>query len=100
MERIRLSKREKQVLRSITLDCKYLPSGVDKAQYNSCIATLEHKGLVRAAWASGHELATAELTDFGMAYLADNPALINPIDWCVIFFIVAIVLGIMAILVQ
>lgn len=100
MERIRLSKREKQVLRLLHSGFENCPDTYPRYIFAACVSSLERKGLVRAAWASGHEPATAELTDFGMAYLAENPALINPVNWSVIFFIVAIVFGIMAILVS
>lgn len=81
MERIKLSKKEKALLRNIASGVSYPPDNMS-IEVISCTASfLERKGLIVVVWASGHEFVSAQLTDFGKYYLAANPDLRNPIDW-------------------
>ncbi|MBR6746824.1 MAG: hypothetical protein IKL83_05545 [Muribaculaceae bacterium] len=79
MERIKLTKEEKQVLR-LTKHYEQCPSTYPKKMFQACIYTLESKGLVRGCWSSEYEIVGAQLTNFGKLYMAVNPRLRNPID--------------------
>ena len=80
MERISLTRSEKEVLRLLGggLGC---PDGYPRHVFCACAASLERKGLARCAWAAGHKLVDARITPYGKEYLALNPRLRNPIDW-------------------
>ena len=76
MQRIRLTKREKKVLRLLHNDCGCLDTYPDHV-FSACVGSLERKGPAKGAWVSGHELASAELTDLGEYYLRDDFAVIE-----------------------
>ncbi|MCH5220297.1 MAG: hypothetical protein J1F20_06965 [Muribaculaceae bacterium] len=91
MERIKLSKNEKRLLRNIQSEVAYWPDGMSD-EVVSCTATsLEAHGLIHVIWESGHIARDATLTETGIAYLVQNPQLYNPIDWVKIGAIAAIV---------
>lgn len=77
MDRIKLTKREKHVLRALSSNNANALCEFDIPAINR-LMTL---GLVRAAFIEGHRLEAAELTTMGKQYLYDNPHLRNPIDW-------------------
>lgn len=81
MEKVRLSKNEKEVLRNVSLNVAHWPDGMEAGSLSFALSSLERKGFVRVARASGHEPVAAELTDLGIAYLENNPRLENPVDW-------------------
>ncbi len=80
MKRIRLTKDEKQALRLLT-SVGWCPDTFPFHRFALGVEGLEEKGLAMAAWASGHELVSAEITTKGEVYLALNPSLRNPVDW-------------------
>ena len=86
MERIRLSKREKQVLRTLDVSDFDRLSEFDK----SAICRLHDIGLVRAAFEEGHSPVWAILTTQGKEYLRDNPRLLNPINWTVVGVVIGL----------
>ena len=77
MERIRLTKREKRVLRTLSQQGFDALSEFDAA----AIRSLDNQGLVRGAYIEGCGVEDARLTNYGKEYIADNPRLRNPIDW-------------------
>lgn len=81
MERIRLTKQEKTVLRLLASGCNECPDAYPRHIFVSCIRSLEQKGLAKGAWQEGGEMEDARLTPFGREYLAENPSLRNPVDW-------------------
>jgi len=91
MDRIKLTRSQKAALRHIALDCAHLPDEMSESQFAYAVARLESKGLAHAAWASGHELCSVELTEYGRTYLQQNPHLHNPIDWSKAAAIAAII---------
>ena len=81
MERIKLSKKEKALLRNIASGVSYPPDNMS-IEVISCTASfLERRGLIVVVWASGHEFVSARLTNYGIAYLQENSKLNNPINW-------------------
>lgn len=96
MERLKLSRNEKRLLRHIALDCGYLPDGMGDAEASACADVLESLGLVRCVWASGHRLHDAVLTRRGAHYLQANPHLRGPVDWKGIITMVGALVGAVA----
>lgn len=81
MDRIRLNKDEKAVLRLLQSGVGNCPDTYPRHLFTACVNSLERKGLAKGAWATGREECTAEITNLGIAYLEVNPSLRNPIDW-------------------
>lgn len=77
MERIKLSRREKQVLRTLSKQGFDALSEFD----NPALGNLERLGLVKTARIEGGGVEGARLTTMGKEYLMDNPHLYNPVDW-------------------
>ena len=77
MERIRLTKREKRVLRLLSSNRFDMLSTLDYP----ALRVLHDAGFVRVAFIEGGVPEAARLTDFGKEYIADNPRLWNPINW-------------------
>lgn len=96
MERIKLTKDEKQTLRNVSLNLVRWPDGIEAGRLSFALSSLEGKGFIRVAWASGHEPVSAELTDFGAIYLENNPHLLNPVDWPKVAAIASIVTAVAA----
>jgi len=80
MERIRLSKREKEVLRLLN-NIGGCPDTYPFDVFASCVETLETNGLAKGAWVEWHTLESARILPKGETYLSLNPTLRNPIDW-------------------
>lgn len=80
MERIKLSKREKQVLRIL---CQQGYDGLSEFD-DAAVRSLDHQGLVRGAYVEGGGVEDARLTNYGKEYIADNPKLRNPVNWVAI----------------
>lgn len=77
MERIKLTKREKRVLRTLSRQGFYALSEFDA----TAVRSLDNHGLVQGAYIEGGGVEDARLTNYGKEYIADNPRLRNPIDW-------------------
>ena len=77
MERIKLTKREKNVLRMLRDGNSEALSEFDA----SSVENLARLGLVRRAGVEGGGFDDARLTNMGKEYFNDNPRLANPIDW-------------------
>lgn len=80
MEKIKLSRKEKQVLRLLYSGCG-CPETYPFDVFASCVDTLERKGLARGAWTEEHRLGDAKITVRGKTYMYFNPSLKNPVDW-------------------
>ena len=87
MERIKLTKREKRVLRTLSRQGFDALSEFDAA----AIRSLDNHGLVQGAYIEGGGVEGARLTTYGKEYLADNPRLRNPVNWGKVAAIAAIV---------
>lgn len=80
MERIKLSKDEKRVLRLVASG-GLQPDTISESIFNGCVRSLEREGLVKGAYVEGGGVEAARLTSEGRLFLAENPNLRNPIDW-------------------
>lgn len=78
--RIRLSRKEKQVLRIIA-SVGYCPGVYPLHTFNACVVSLEYHGLVQSAKEEGGGVADVRLTTFCKEYMAVNPRLCNPFRW-------------------
>lgn len=90
MERIRLSKEEKTVLRLLAGGCG-CPDTYPHHVFVSCVEKLEMKGLAKGAWTEGHNLETARITPQGKAYVSQNPDLRNPVNWNLVSATIAVI---------
>lgn len=84
MERIKLTRNEKKVLRHLVADIAGYPSKMDARQYADACQGLMDKELARAMFATGHEVCSAEATNKGVVYLENNPHLFNPVNWAMV----------------
>lgn len=91
MERIKLSKDEKKVLRHLQNGWQGYPSNMDSCPYSCVVTSLVAKKLVRARFCEGHIGNAAKLTNYGIAYLTENPHLWNPVDWNVVIAVGSVV---------
>lgn len=80
MERVRLTKEEKAVLRMLQ-NTDVCPTTYPKSKFNGAVRSLQCKGLARGFRSEEVGLACSVLTDEGKLYLATNPRLTNPINW-------------------
>lgn len=80
MERIYLSKHEKQVLRWLRSHNGYKAT-MPRASFDRALRLLQEKGLAVGFWSEEEGLVEAFLTPGGEGYIEDNPTLCNPIDW-------------------
>jgi len=96
MERIKLSKNEKQVMRLLAISRNACPSAMEQHAYNIAVLQLQSRGFVMASVASGGKVVAAELTNLGVAYLAEYPSLRNPINWAVVLSAITAVASIAA----
>lgn len=87
MERIKLSKREKQVLRILSKQGFNALSEFDA----TAVRSLDAQGLVKGAYLEGGGVEDARLTTMGKEYLRSNPHLYNPVNWAMVSAIVAVV---------
>ena len=77
MERIRLSKRAKAVLRILSRQGSEALSEFDA----SAVRSLSELGFVKAAFTEGGGVEDAKLTTKGKEYLRDYLSLRNPVDY-------------------
>lgn len=77
MERIRLTKREKAVMRILSKQGYDALSEFDA----SAVRSLSELGFVKAAFTEGGGVEDAKLTTKGKEYQRDYPSLRNPIDY-------------------
>lgn len=98
MERIKLSKSEKTVLRFVANSIECCPADYPRHVYNGAARLLCEKGLVKVAFVEGGDVEDARLTPYGRRYLAEYPDLRNPVEWSVIATIASIIAAITSII--
>lgn len=96
MERIKLSKNEKVVLRMIAPRHRGCPAGYPLHKFAIAVRLLESKGLVKVMRQEGGEIVDTKLTEQGVIYMEENPRPINSINWSVVATIISIVISIIA----
>lgn len=80
MERIRLTRDEKEVMGHIAANGGKQPAKISPVMFHYSLSTLREKGL--ADFKSNYgEVIDARLTMKGLAYVEQNPNLKNPVDW-------------------
>ena len=100
MERIKLTKEEKQAFRIVAEFGGKCPATYPKHVFTASIRSIERKGLVKANYVIGGYVWSAKLTEEGKHYLAVNPNLHNPINWNLILAIVGVFISIIALFVS
>lgn len=90
MERIKLSKNEKVVLR-LMAHYGLRPKEYPEHKYNAGVRQLTQKGLVKALYQDGGDLVDVILTDQGEQYMAENPKLTNPVNWAAVATVISVI---------
>lgn len=80
MERVRLSKAERAILKELYRGNSDVPVGVDCFSYVDAIISLWDKRFI-VAYIDGGDVTSVHLTAKGQAYITGNPHLYNPINW-------------------
>lgn len=80
MERIYLSKTEKQVFLHVSENGEKQPRNITPVMFHYCLSTLREKGLVEFQ-TNYDKVLKAGLTVKGAAYQEQNPKLKKPVDW-------------------
>lgn len=94
MERIKLSKSEKTVLRFVANGVAGWPADFPRAVYNYAVRSLCDKKFLRGCFVEGGDVEDACLTSYGRRYLAVYPDLRSPVEWSVIATIASIIAAI------
>lgn len=81
MERIKLSKRAKQVFRLLDKGIYLRPDYITQSGFNNGARELQSKQLAVCHEEEGGDVIVSRLTEMGKRYSAFNPSLSNPIDW-------------------
>ena len=98
MERIKLSKSEKKVLRMVAGGQCVCPVEYPSHTFNAAVRSLDGKGLVRGAYEEGGNVADVMMTQNGRQYMAENPNLRNPVNWGMIATLIAAVSAIVSVI--
>lgn len=80
MERIRLTKDEKRVLRWVALKRSGRPEGMSNDGYFEAVIGLTEKKLLVSA-TNYDDVLDVDTTAKGRVYCSQNPHLYNPVDW-------------------
>lgn len=101
MQRINLSKQEKEVLRIVESCGANCPSTYPSHVFNTCVHSLKKKGLVDASFVRGGNVVwTAKVSVCGRQYLIENPNLHNPVNWGIVIGIISLIVSIIALFVS
>lgn len=95
MDKIRLSKKAKQIMFQIIGD-KYIV----KPEDSSSLLELEDCGLIHLTKLSDGTIWSHSVTDFGKSYFTFNPELSNPQIWNDIKWVITTIIAILAIVVS
>ena len=98
MERIKLNKNEKRVLRELKRGRDGIPNGMNNYSFTDAVVTLTEKKLIQSK-VDYEEVVAAKLTAKGYSYLSSNPSLLNPINWTAVAALgawIAAIVGIIA----
>lgn len=81
MERIKLTRQEKKVLKALAQYGDACKSDYPEYEFSPIIRSLQQKRLVKGAFVEGGGVETVRITNEGKSYLRNNPELKNPVDW-------------------
>lgn len=98
MERMRLNKEEKTLLRILQSGDKRNDLCMDNKGYYLAARSLSRKGLVDAAF-NYDEVEDIKLSYEGKAYIACNPSLSNPMNWDRVIMVATLIATILGIIV-
>lgn len=92
MEKIRLSKDERQILRMLAKGIRAVPSDMPYEKYIMALISLRGKGMVQYTPLTTGRPWNIAITEKGRAYLYEKPSLRNYVDWGMILGFCAIAL--------
>lgn len=98
MDKIQLSKREKEVFRMLSNGQDTCPPSYPLHEFNLAVDSLCRHGFAVAQWQEGHVVMAARLTPLGHQYLAEHPRLDNPINWTIVGIVIGAITAIGTIL--
>lgn len=96
MEKIKLTKDEKKVLRLLSKHGAASLDTIARSRARRALRSLEEKSLTKAAWIEGGDFEAVRLTRDGRDYLIENPKLRNPINWSLIIPTVVSILAVIS----
>ncbi len=86
------------MLRHIALGKKGIPPKLDAYTYASACVELKELHFAKVAFVEGGDVEATTITNEGIAYLAVNPHLHNPVDWSKVNTIVMAILTLLGLL--
>lgn len=95
MERIYLSKQEKELLENL---CQNKSHSLSAIEEYFATKTLEEKGFVKGAYAEGGNVEDIRLLSRGKVYFQNNPKLRNPINWAKVSAITSMVVAVLTLI--
>lgn len=95
MERIKLTKNEKTVLRELRRGNTDVSCGMSHYAYFDAVVSLTDKRLVLSR-TNYDKVEDIKLTSKGYAYMNCNPWLLNPVNWTMVAAIAACVAAVIA----
>ena len=98
MERIKLSKTEKEVLHLLNAGLANRITDIPNDKYVVAASSLKNKGLVKCFLLTNGRVWDIRLTTTGMLYLYENPSLHNPVNWRMCTFIIIMIIVLIALL--
>lgn len=88
MERVKLSKNAKIVLRLLEQGHNLCPKGMNYADFNRGALELRRNDFALCHQEENGNVEAAQLTELGTLYIAENPSLSNPVNWTAISMII------------
>ena len=98
MKKIRLSSKEKQVLRMLINSRNKELENKPNNKIIYAIDLLEKKGLINVIRLTDGTIWNIKISNVGKSYIKGNPKLINPINWKYIFEIIALIISLISLL--
>lgn len=98
MERIKLSKAGKTILKELKRGHTGIPDGMDNYTFYDAVVDLRDKKLVKAITEYETLVSGLCLTAKGYSYIRNNPMLLNPVNWTKVAAISASIAAIAGIL--
>ncbi len=81
MERVRLTRDEKKIMRHIYHHYDGKPKGIDEISLGEARSSLQDKNMLKSVSLCDTEIPDWVLTDKGRAYIRKYPCLFSPFDW-------------------
>ncbi len=91
MQRVKLSKNEKSVLRLLSNGANSCPPSFPKDKFNDGAEDLEARRFAKCGRIEGGDVEHIRITQRGRQYISDYPTLRNPLNWGLIISILTLI---------